>query len=297
MERAVRSVLSQTMKDLELIIVDDGSTDGSVESLSHIHDDRIRVIRQSNAGECAARNTGIRAASYEYVALLDADDEWLPHFLSTISGLMSRFPDCGAYATAYYKCYNGLDLQIPTYSISMVSPQGTMLSDYFASSLKTPIVCSSAVVLLKRAIEKCGGFPVGVRSGGDLYTWARLALAHKFAWSPLHCAIYHLDSGNYHMTGSEIKDDVAVAAVLQCPEVQNCSPNQLFSLQKYINRCRILLLKQLIDKRARKHARIVLNRVLNDGGFCLKLFVVYAEILLPNYIVLTLHSFLKSIRK
>ena len=79
LERCVQSVLRQTFKDLEIIMVDDGSTDGSGELAESLKDwsPCIRVVHQENQGLSGARNTGIRHATGEYVVFLDSDDEWL----------------------------------------------------------------------------------------------------------------------------------------------------------------------------------------------------------------------------
>src|SRR5687767_11003972 len=74
--RAVVSVLSQSFTDFELIVVDDGSTDGSFEEIRDIADPRLRLIHQRNQGEGLARNTGMAAARGVWIAFLDADDMW-----------------------------------------------------------------------------------------------------------------------------------------------------------------------------------------------------------------------------
>ena len=91
--RAIQSALGQTYGDFELIVVDDGSTDGSVDIVSQFADTRLRLINQANAGVGAARNRGIKDAKYELITFLDADDEWMPDFLETVLELREEFPE------------------------------------------------------------------------------------------------------------------------------------------------------------------------------------------------------------
>ncbi|SFR88850.1 Glycosyl transferase family 2 [Halomicrobium zhouii] len=96
--RAVGSVLDQTVADLELLVVDDGSTDGTVALLEAYDDERLRVVEhETNQGANAARNTGIQEAEGEYVAFLDSDDEWRPRKLER---QLDRVRD-GEYVAAY----------------------------------------------------------------------------------------------------------------------------------------------------------------------------------------------------
>ncbi len=91
--RALNSVLAQTFQDFEVILVDDGSTDDGAEVIGGVDDPRIQLIQQENLGVSAARNRGIEAARAELVAFLDADDEWLPCFLSKIIDLSDKYPE------------------------------------------------------------------------------------------------------------------------------------------------------------------------------------------------------------
>ncbi len=93
---AVGSILSQTLRDLELIVVDDGSADATAEVVSGIHDSRIKLIRLArNSGSAVARNRAIEVARGEFVALMDSDDIALPHWLERQVGYLRQNPDCG----------------------------------------------------------------------------------------------------------------------------------------------------------------------------------------------------------
>lgn len=99
--RAVNSVLFQSHKNLELIIVDDGSNDGSLELLRTLSDWRIRIISQTNQGPGAARNRGARAAVSDFLAFLDADDEWLPDYLKTAGDIIFSDSTLACITSAY----------------------------------------------------------------------------------------------------------------------------------------------------------------------------------------------------
>jgi glycosyltransferase involved in cell wall biosynthesis len=90
--RAVASIILQTHQDWELLVIDDGSSDGTIERLEGL-DPRIRFIRQANQGVAAARNTGLSAATGRFIAFMDSDDEWRPQFLALTTGFLRAHPD------------------------------------------------------------------------------------------------------------------------------------------------------------------------------------------------------------
>jgi glycosyltransferase involved in cell wall biosynthesis len=212
--RAMDSVLEQSHTDFELIVVDDGSSDGGGVIVREMHDQRIRLIEQDNTGECAARNTGILQATRDLIAFLDADDEWEPCFLKTMLELRARYPGAGMYASAYRLTRDG-KIWRPNFVACPESPEGGLLEDYFASGLGPPPVTSSSVMIPRKVLEEVDRFPVGVWRGGDLRTWAGIALRYRIAWSPVNGAIYHLSSENRVCNSGLRTNDVAAAETIE----------------------------------------------------------------------------------
>lgn len=100
--RTIESILNQTLHDFELVIVDDGSTDKSIDVVRDFKDDRIVLIQQKNAGPGAARNTGVRNAKADWIVFLDADDENLPDSLEFFSEMIEEYPEADIFDTGKY---------------------------------------------------------------------------------------------------------------------------------------------------------------------------------------------------
>ena len=178
--RALQSILHQTTSDFEVVVVNDGSTDGGEKIVRGLKDGRIRVVDQENKGVSAARNRGVVEAKGELIAFLDADDEWKPNFLETIERLHRVFSACTVFATQYV--YRELDGST-RHPILQRVPQGEwegVLENYFdVAAHSDPPLWSSAVAVKKSALLTVGGFPEGIAIGEDLLTWARLAADGK----------------------------------------------------------------------------------------------------------------------
>lgn len=189
--RAIKSVLNQTVQDFEVVVVNDGSTDKGPDVVITINDPRIRLIDQENQGVSAARNRGIDEAKYDLIAFLDADDEWLPEFLEAIRRLAILHPDCALYATRYFlKAPSGK--QQSTIVCGLPDDFEGILNNYFQVAVSgAPPVWSSATCARKNALLDIGGFPVGVKSGEDLLTWARIAARFKIAYSMNCLSIFY----------------------------------------------------------------------------------------------------------
>lgn len=207
---ALRGVLVQTYQDFEVVVVDDGSTDGSAAVIETFTDPRIRLVRQENAGVSAARNRGIEEAKGEYVAFLDADDVWMPGFLSEIVALQREFPQCRAQATNYVFNSNGVKSPTILRRIPFRGERGVLVNYFEVASCSHPPVWTSAVCIERRLLQEIGGFPVGIKSGEDLLTWARVAVRTDWAYSVRAMAQYNFDQMSIKEPPTRVPEEIDV---------------------------------------------------------------------------------------
>ncbi|HEV7986677.1 MAG TPA: glycosyltransferase, partial [Steroidobacteraceae bacterium] len=175
--QAVQSVLAQTYANVEVQIVDDGSSDdtGQVVRLWE-RDERVRVHRQSNGGQAQARNRGIALSRGPYVAFLDADDEWLPQKLSRQMPLFEN-PQVGVVYSEY-ECIDGEGRALPKPPTRMYRGRITteLLIDNFVSF--------QTAVVRRECLERHGAFDESVRMGDDYDLWLRLSAHYEFDFVP-----------------------------------------------------------------------------------------------------------------
>ena len=187
--RALNSVLGQSLLPREVIVVDDGSTDGSGAIVEGFASPLVRLVRQENQGVSAARNRGIREAKSRWVALLDGDDMWCTDFLQTVADLISCYPDCGAYGTAFY-------IGSGEERVAADTPQKEGVVDFFAEAMQHYVLIPSATVVNRDLVLRLGGFPEGMRLGEDQYLWTKIARASQVAFSPRRVAVYSREASN-----------------------------------------------------------------------------------------------------
>lgn len=195
---ALDSIVAQTYKDWELIIVDDGSTDNSaticeefIKEKSKICNlksqiENIKIISQPNAGVAAARNNGVKSSHGEYLCFLDADDWWEPTFLEEMDKLIRDYPDAGIYATNYVYYKPGKT------HVALNLPRGYM--NYPDAYLHGPMpIWTGATCMPRKVFDEMGGFPVGIKLGEDFLLWAKTALHYKVAFCEKPLAYYNND--------------------------------------------------------------------------------------------------------
>lgn len=203
--KALESVSGQTFRDFELIVVDDGSADDSLNVAKEVLDDSgidHQLIHQENAGVSTARNNGVAAAHGEYICFLDADDWWAPNFLERMDWLIKEYPEAGIYGVNYFIIKRGeqrIALHIPS--------TGYINYCNCYRKLQMPLT-SISVAIPKDVFREMDGFRPHLKFGEDFDLWIRIALSRKVAYLDEPLAYYFQDSdpvwrGTGHLTAPE----------------------------------------------------------------------------------------------
>ncbi|MCE9637459.1 MAG: glycosyltransferase [Planctomycetes bacterium] len=197
--RAVRSVLAQEGDAVEVVVCDDGSRDDPASALREFGD-RVKVVRQENRGLPAARNTGSRASTGEFIAYLDADDQWLPHKSRVQVAALDADPDAGwSYGRAL-----AVGDEDPTWRLVIGRPPVNAAA---ARRLTAQILREGNVVpvltgLVRRtAYDALGGFDETLRRGGEDYDfWLRISARYGAAYIDDPIALYRLHEAGFFVS-------------------------------------------------------------------------------------------------
>jgi glycosyltransferase involved in cell wall biosynthesis len=201
--RSVGSVLNQTFRDYELIIINDASTDGSVQEVKKFNDPRIRLLYRDKPGPggYAARNLGIKEARGKWIAFLDADDKWYPEHLWKMKELSIRYPEVYFMGSGWHNCTKETISEDSYYKLNKNKGAHILTAkNYLKSRLArlSPVWTSTACIRKDSPVAK-NLFPADkqARRGGDLHAWLKMICRHKkMAWSPALGAVYYMDSVN-----------------------------------------------------------------------------------------------------
>ena len=198
--RTINSIRAQTVRDLDVIVVDDGSTDNSVARVRRIRDSRVRVVQQANEGPGAARNAGAAAADAPLLAFLDADDEWSPRFLERALDALEEQPVCDAFVAAYdtgahqHRQPNKLlrlGLQEGPWRLNSQTP-ATIIKKYVDACH------SSCVVIRREKFGALGGFfgRDHCLYAEDSYLWMQVVLTGTIYWYPRVLVNFHVEDSS-----------------------------------------------------------------------------------------------------
>lgn len=251
------SVFSQTVAADEVIIVDDGSTDDSYEKVYSHFKNSVRIIYQKNSGVSAARNRGVKAATSDYIAFLDGDDLWSPHFLEEIHRLINKYPKSGVLATRYQYISGGNVFYNPKirfnshFFFDNYLREG-ILDSYFSIASRGDLPFNSSTVAMKKSLLiSLNGFPENEPMGEDQDVWARASLASTIAYSPRVLAFYNLAPAD--------------RACTQLPPKTECPFSK--RLYQFALHCDDqLLAKQIIDYTA-AHIRHLAVKNIDNGQY------------------------------
>lgn len=199
----LQSVLSQTYTNYEIIVVDDGSTDGSADVAEAILQEctaygvecKGKVVRKANGGVSSARNRGIHEAKYDYIALLDGDDLWDEHYLEEQVKLIEDFPEAKMWGINFAEMSNGkLIRKLPT---GLPNDYRGYVEDYFQMlGRMSDLYCSSSVVIERAIFDKVGYFDERIKYAEDNDMWFRVIALYPVVFYDKYMAFYQFDAEN-----------------------------------------------------------------------------------------------------
>lgn len=195
-QSTLESVLNQTYTNYEIVLVDDGSTDNSLEIAKNILQTKseVKIVSQKNSGVSAARNTGIRNSKYDYIAFLDADDLWKINYLEEQVKLIEEYPEAAMWGTAWDDILNG-ETKVNNYNIE--ADFRGIVHNYWKNKLY--LFWTSSLVVHKSAFTNIGFFDERITHGEDLDMWYRIILNYPVVFYNQALALYKQDSENRAM--------------------------------------------------------------------------------------------------
>ena len=275
-KEAVESVLAQTLGDLEVLVIDDGSTDDTRKTIEAIEDKRVRYFYKENGGASSARNLAIRRAAGEYVAFLDSDDLWEPDYLNTMISAIKENEKYGAAYTTLHQHYTDGSTKKKYRKKHCVS--GRITCNFF----NVIFVFLPALIVKKKFLEDCC-FDESLVSSGDIDFILRLTLKTEFLY--VDCDL--------------VKRRVQIDSISRVNDGCLVSVNKAFVLERFYNKNKeVFSGKANACKKISATYREIGKRYYNKKDFqnaiySVKKAIHYNRVNIKNYI-LAAKSFLSS---
>lgn len=261
-KETIESVLSQTWQDFEILVINDGSTDSTLEVVKSIPDSRIKIFSYNNAGPSASRNRGISYAAGEFIAFLDADDLWTPDKLEAQLKALQNNPQAAvAYSWTNHIDKSGNFLRTGSQiAVNGNAYEKLLLVNFFEHG-SNPLIC-------KQALLEVGGFDESLRQGEDWEMWLRLAARYDLVAVPLRQILYRVYNKSASSNVLKLESgsrQVIERAFKQAPlSLQHLKFYSLANLYKY------LTYKVLEEPSEQRHgwlaARFFWQGIRNDLG-------------------------------
>jgi len=232
--RAIESVLAQTRRADEIIVVDDGSTDDSAEQIKK-YGSQVRYIYHDNAGVSAARNTGIKAAQCAWIAFLDSDDEWLPNYLKLQIDLLQRNPNLKWTMANYDRCLCDEQRRAPHFDpdkARKLVKGRDYFDDYFDAFTAEVCGWTGTMIVRRDALKEAGLFRDGLPNAEDTDMWFRLAMrCPQVGYIPQSIAVYHLHKSDIGSNCGPTREKVEIVCELVDQNLklaENCNRQDKF---------------------------------------------------------------------
>lgn len=295
-KRAIDSVLKQSVLPLEIIVVNDGSIDGSELVVQQFDNSLIRLVHQENAGVSAARNKGIEEANGDWIALLDADDYWEERFLQTICALHIDFPEANVIASNYrYQNIRGEFSRTQLRNLPFGNKHFGILDNYFeVAATSSPPLWSSAIVVKKNSFIEINGFPLGITSGEDLLTWAKLAINNTIAYTTKPLSTFVLDPAHtYDDTPNRIPESIDFVGQ-QLKKLLKANPS-VIGLRRFVAHWHKMRASIFLRLGSNRHLALIdILKSLKYDFFQMKVFIYLLFLLLSNRLTVLIFRKIKT---
>jgi glycosyltransferase involved in cell wall biosynthesis len=295
-QRAINSVLNQTYQKFELIVVDDGSTDQGADLVKKIPDPRVKLIQQENSGASIARNHGVMESEANYIAFLDADDEWKRDQLTIFKQLIEKYSECSFFAQSYEYRYQNRTI-IPT-SLRKIPFNWTgYLNNYLELAAEFPPFFSSSVCIRKDLIMNSGGFPEGVIIVEDISMWLKLFFITKIAFCHSLNSIYHFGETNNISLSQNLKfgyfEKSLEKYLIEC----NFDRKVKKDLYEYYTSRLLDIVSQCLVYESKSYCHSLLQKCNLTEKYKIRWYRLYTLSYLPNWVYKIMFLTWKMIKK